>query len=63
MPGQDYEEIIEGIKLCRASASIHITDPLYHNDHCYTWYYQNKNSEIYLKIKKFLSNKRAYKGN
>uniref|UniRef100_A0A7V0Z6W9 Radical SAM protein n=1 Tax=candidate division WOR-3 bacterium TaxID=2052148 RepID=A0A7V0Z6W9_UNCW3 len=34
-------------------------DPLYHNNHFYTWYYQNKNSEIYTTIKKLLSNKRA----
>jgi radical SAM superfamily enzyme YgiQ (UPF0313 family) len=76
MPGQSYEEIIEGIKLCHnLKVNPHLcefspipftdeflksglssdTDPLYHNNHFYTWYYQNKKSDIYKTIKNLLS--------
>lgn len=78
MPGQDYEEIIEGIALCHSlGINPHLcefspipftdeflrsgirpdTDPLYHNNYFFTWYYQNKKLEIYTEIKKMLSNK------
>ncbi len=78
MPGQDYKEIIEGIKLCHSlGVNPHLcefspipytdefsktklkldTDPLYHNNHFFTWYYQNHKADIYRSIKKLLSNK------
>ncbi|MGB9720158.1 MAG: B12-binding domain-containing radical SAM protein [bacterium] len=76
IPGQSYEEIIDGIKLChglgvhphlcefspiphteefhRSGFSIE-TDPLYHNNHFYTWYYPEPKPDIYQKVKKLLS--------
>jgi len=79
IPGQSYEEIIDGINLChRLGVNPHLceyspipyteeykktgfdstTDPLYHNNHFYTWYYHKAKPEIYRKIKNLLSCKR-----
>jgi len=76
MPGQEYEEIIDSIKLCH-NLGVHShlcefspiphtrefektdlsedTDPLYHNNLFYTWYYPDPKPTLYRKIKKLLS--------
>lgn len=76
MPGQNYEEIIDSIKLCHDLAvHPHLcefspiphteefqktgfdenTDPLYHNNLFYTWYYPTRKTELYKRIKKLLT--------
>lgn len=78
IPGQSYEEIIDGIKLCHSlGVNPHLCefspipytiefersgfgdshDPLYHNNHFYTWYYPEPKIEIYRAIKKLLTSK------
>ncbi|MEO0106812.1 MAG: radical SAM protein [candidate division WOR-3 bacterium] len=76
LPGQSYEEIVDGIELCH-SLGVHPhlcefspipytvefdktgfnmdTDPLYHNNHFYTWYYTGKKPEIYKMVKSLIS--------
>lgn len=76
MPGQESEEIIDSIKLCRhLKVHPHLcefspiphtkeyektefddnTDPLYHNNLFYTWYYPAPRPKLYRKIKTLLS--------
>ncbi len=78
IPGQSYEEIIDGIKLCHSlGVNPHLcefspipyteefsktgldinADPLYHNNHFYTWYYPVSKTEVYKTIKQLLSKK------
>ncbi len=76
MPQQEYEEIIDSIKLCHdLGVHAHLcefspiphtkefektgfdedTDPLYHNNLFYTWYYPKPKPALYRKIKNLLS--------
>jgi len=77
IPGQDYEEIIDSIKLCHdLGVNPHLcefspiphtveyektgfddrTDPLYHNNLFYTWYYPEPRTTLYKRIKSLLKN-------
>jgi radical SAM superfamily enzyme YgiQ (UPF0313 family) len=81
MPGQEHDEIIDSINLCRdLKVHAHLcefspipftreyektgfddnTDPLYHNNLFFTWYYPQSKTDLYKKIKKLLSERIEY---